>query len=230
MSDAADTHDVATSSAKRIDVTTIGEAWMQISAYIMEVGIDSSYDGLAIREVILPTLVVSQPRSDDEVVRRFADATRLAWMHDNFTRHDRVAALGDADSYATRLRDYARSGRDQVRWVIDRLRADPLTKSAAITTFQPLTDTSYIPCVSLLDFFLIDGALHLSCYAHSIDFGAKGYANLVELASLQEEVARELSVAVGTLTMIIKSAHVYESDFDVMQAVLASPRRRHHEG
>jgi thymidylate synthase len=42
-----------------------------------------------------------------------------------------------------------------------------------------LTDTSYIPCVSLLDFFLIDGALHLSCYAHSIDFGAKGYGNLV---------------------------------------------------
>jgi len=33
-------------------------------------------------------------------------------MHANFTDHSRVAALGDADSYATRLFDYEHSGRD----------------------------------------------------------------------------------------------------------------------
>ena len=99
-----------------------------------------------------------------------------------------------------------------------------MTRSATITTFQPLTDTTYIPCVSLLDFFLIDDALQLSCYAHSIDFGAKGYGNLVELARLQEEVAGELACTQGALTMIIKSAHVYESDFDYMNMVLATQR------
>ena len=103
-------------------------------------------------------------------------------MHANFTDHATVAALGDADSYATRLFDYEHSGRDQVAWVVDRLRRDPATRSAAITTFQPHTDTSYIPCVSLLDFWLPDGAVELVAYAHSIDFGAKGYGNLVELA------------------------------------------------
>jgi thymidylate synthase len=87
-----------------------------------------------------------------------------------------------------------------------------------------LTDTGYIPCVSLLDFFLIDGALHSSCYAHSIDFGAKGYGNLVELASLQEEIACDVQCAIGTLTMIIKSAHVYESDFAYMNGVLSTQR------
>ena len=50
-----------------------------------------------------------------------------------------MAALGDADSYATRLFDYGRTGRDQVAWVIDRLRRDPSSRSATITTFQPLT-------------------------------------------------------------------------------------------
>ena len=77
-------------------------------------------------------------------------------------------------------------------WVVDRLRRDPVTRSAAITTFQPHTDTSYIPCVSLLDFWLPDGAVELIAYAHSIDFGAKGYGNLVELAALQQHVARQL--------------------------------------
>jgi len=217
------TSDVVQFSNARIEVPTIGEAWIGISALIMASGAEGSYDARAIREVIMATLVVTHPQSDDTLVQRYADAQRLAWMHENFKEFDRVVALGDADSYATRLRDYDHSGRDQVQWVIDRLRSDPLTRSATITTFQPLTDTSYIPCISLLDFFLIDGAVHLSCYAHSIDFGAKGYGNLVELASLQEEIARDLACAIGTLTLIIKSAHVYESDFSYMRGVLSSP-------
>ena len=73
--------------------------------------------------------------------------------------------------------------------MIERLRADPETRSATITTFQPLADTSYIPCVSLLDFWIADAKLELIVYAHSLDFGKKAYGNLVELARLQHEVA-----------------------------------------
>ena len=40
---------------------------------------------------------------------------------------------------------------------------------------------------------LPDGAVELVAYAHSIDFGAKGYGNLVELASLQQHVAGQLA-------------------------------------
>ena len=131
-----------------------------------------------------------------------------------------VRELGDADSYATRLRNYAGTGLDQLRWEIDRLRNDPLSRSTTITTFQPLSDTSYIPCVSLLDFYLDNDALELVVYAHSIDFGSKGYANLLELAAIQHEVAHELDRTVGSLTMIVKSSHVYHSDADYMSSVL----------
>jgi len=145
-------------------------------------------------------------------------------MHANFTEHATVAALGDADSYATRLFDYEHSGRDQVAWVVGRLRRDPATRSAAITTFQPQTDTSYIPCVSLLDFWLPDGAVELVAYAHSIDFGAKGYGNLVELASLQQHVAGQLARPAGRLLMIVKSAHVYETERGYLRDVLEKYR------
>ena len=97
--------------------------------------------------------------------------------------------LGDAKSYAVRLFNYDGAGRDQIAWVVDRLRADPGSRSATITTLQPLSDTSYIPCVSMLDFWLPAGALELVVYAHSLDFGKKAYGNLVELARLQEHVA-----------------------------------------
>ena len=102
-------------------------------------------------------------------------------MHRNFWSTDVVAELGDAQSYATRLFDYGQTGRDQIAWVVERLRRDPESRSAAITTFQPLTDTSYIPCVSLLDFWLDGGELELVVYAHSLDFGKKAYGNLIEL-------------------------------------------------
>jgi thymidylate synthase len=201
---------------------TIGESWFAVAGRIVASGVSSLYDGLPIRELSLITLAVAQPDPDDEIIATHADPERLAWMHANFTDHARVASLGDADSYATRLFDYEHSGRDQVRWVIDRLRADPSSRSATITALQPHTDTTYIPCVSMLDFWLPDGALELVVYAHSIDFGAKGYGNLVELASLQRHVADGLDVPVGRLVMIIKSAHIYETELTYIKGMLAT--------
>lgn len=211
-------------SSLHIFARTIGEAWLAISARILETGINGSYDGVAMRELILATLTIDEPNSVDEIIGRYADPERLAWMHTNFTDYQRVSELGGADSYATRLRDYDTSGRNQLHWVIEKLRSDPTTRSATITTFQPLSDTTYIPCISLLDFFIIKDALELVVYAHSIDFGTKGYGNLVELAHLQAEVSEQLDVKVGTLTMIVKSAHVYVSEVTYMNNVVQSQK------
>jgi thymidylate synthase len=201
---------------------TIGAAWLAVARRILTDGVASRYDDLAVREISLVTLAVDRPDPADAIIARHAEPERLAWMHANFTDYTQVAALGGADSYARRLFDYEHSGRDQVAWVIDRLRQDPATRSATITTFQPHTDSSYIPCVSLLDFWLPDGAVELVTYAHSIDFGAKGYGNLVELAALQQHVARELGRPVGRLLMIVKSAHVYETERDYVLGVLTA--------
>jgi thymidylate synthase len=206
----------------RIEVMTLGEAWMAIAAAILKDGVVGDWDGLPIMEVFRATLDVYSPRLDDRIIAQHGDPERLAWMHANFTDHSRVAELGDSDSYATRLYDYAHTGRDQIRWVIDRLAANPSARDATITTFQPLTDTSYIPCVSLLDFWLVKGQLQLAVYAHSIDFGTKGYANLVELAALQARVAGDLGVGVGTLTMTVKSAHIYQTELGLMRRVISA--------
>ncbi|HEV2966531.1 MAG TPA: thymidylate synthase [Candidatus Dormibacteraeota bacterium] len=210
--------------AQRIEVMTLGEAWLAIAAAILAGGVAGSWEGQPIIEVFRATLEVRSPKVDDPIIARHGDPERLDWMHANFTDHSRVAELGDSDSYATRLYDYARAGRDQVRWVIDRLAANPSARDVTITTFQPLTDTSYVPCVSLLDFWLIQDELQLAVYAHSIDFGTKGYANLVELAALQTRVANELSVGVGTLTMTVKSAHIYETELDLMRRIVEATR------
>jgi thymidylate synthase len=200
---------------------TIGEAWLGIARGILTDGVPSRYDGLPILEVPRVAITVEHPRNVDGIVDEFGDPDRLAWMHANFTDHSLVPELGDARSYASRLFDYAGVGRDQVEWVIQRLRSDPSSRSATITTFEPLIDSTYIPCVSLLDFWIRDGAVEQVVYAHSIDFGAKGYGNLVELAWLQEHVASALDLPVGRLDFLIKSAHVYDTELSYMKTVLA---------
>ncbi|MBA3844038.1 MAG: hypothetical protein H0X39_15735 [Actinobacteria bacterium] len=200
-----------------VEERTLGVGWLEVSRRILEHGADETYDGLTTKELALLTLTVAEPDPTDELIASLADPDWLAWMRRNFTEPDDVAELGDARSYARRLRDY--EGRDQVAWAIERLRADPQTRSATITTFQPLTDTSYIPCVSLLDFWRRDGAIELVVYAHSLDFGKKAYGNLVELARLQHEVAEALTAPVGSLVIHAKSAHLYEPEFETMRTL-----------
>jgi thymidylate synthase len=199
-----------------VEAPTLGEGWLRTSRTILERGELSAYDEQATREVALLTLVVARPESADPVIAELGDESWLEWMHRNFWSTDTVTELGDAQSYATRLFDYAGTGRDQIAWVVDRLRRDPESRSAAITTFQPLSDTSYIPCVSLLDFWVDGGELELVVYAHSLDFGKKAYGNLVELAHLAEHVAGELSLPVGPLVVHAKSAHIYEPEWATM--------------
>jgi thymidylate synthase len=200
---------------------SLGEGWLAVSRRILEDGAEAVYDGQTTREVALLTLVVEETDPDDPIVAELGDSEWLRWMHDNFFVQGDVPELGGAASYAVRLFNYAGSGRDQLRWVAERLRADMESRSATITTFQPLTDTSYIPCVSMLDFWLRDRAVELVVYAHSLDFGKKAYGNLVELAALQGWVANELDVPTGRLVVHAKSAHVYEPEWELMERLVS---------
>jgi thymidylate synthase len=198
-----------------VESRTIGEAWLDVSRAILAEGAAATWGPLPTFELQRLTLVVDQPDPADPLIGELGDPEWLAWMEANFNDSADVAEFGGAKSYAVRLFDY--EGRDQIAWVVERLRADPSARDAAVTTFMPLTDRSYVPCVSLLDFWLPDGAVELLVYAHSLDFGTKAYGNLVELARLQHRVAGEVSAPIGRLVVHVKSAHVYESERALME-------------
>ncbi len=204
-----------------IETQTLGEAWFAVSRLILGEGQAARYAGAPIREAANLSLSIAAPDPNDPIIRRHGDPACLEWMHANFFIQKPLAELGNAPSYATRLFNYAGQGRDQLQWVVDRLSADPETRDAAITTFIPLTDTSYIPCISLLDFWIPQGALELVVYAHSLDFGKKAYGNLVELASLQKIVAGRLGRSMGQLVLHVKTAHIYEPEYEFMRSLLA---------
>jgi hypothetical protein len=138
---------LASDGPQTVRADTIGAAWLAVAGRILAEGVESRYDGLPVREISLVTLVVEHPAAADEIIARHAEPERLAWMHANFTEHAAVAALGDADSYATRLFDYEHSGRDQVAWVVDRLRR---TRPPGPTSAPRATGTwsSWLRCSS----------------------------------------------------------------------------------
>ena len=208
-----------------VEAQTLGEAWLEVAGRIVERGDEASWGGETTREVTHLTVAVAEPDPEDAIIAELGDPDWLAWMHANFFDFAAVRELGNADSYATRLFDYEHSGKDQLAWVVQRLRDDPECRDATITTFQPHTDTSYIPCVSMLDFWLREGAVELVVYAHGLDFGKKAYGNLVELAALQARVANELQASSGRVVLHVKTAHVYEPELELMRS-LATPATR----
>ncbi|MDD5543216.1 MAG: thymidylate synthase [Acidobacteriia bacterium] len=171
------------------------------------------------REIAHLTLVIAYPNPVDPIISRHGDPAWLNWIHKNFFVQNRVKDLGNAASYAVRLFNYGYRGRDQIQGIVKRLRRDRETRSATVTTFMPLTDTSYIPCISLLDFWIPGKKLELVVYAHSLDFGKKAYGNLVELAQLQSLVAKRLKVSVGRMTLYVKSAHIYKPEWKLMRQI-----------
>lgn len=213
-----------------VETQTLGEAWLEVARRIVSRGDEASWGGAPTRELAYLTVRVEQPDPEDAIIASLGDPDWLAWMHANFFDFAAVRELGNADSYATRIFDYEHSGRNQLAWVVQRLRDDPECRDATITTFQPHTDATYIPCVSLLDFWLREGPdgdkhLELVVYAHGLDFGKKAYGNLVELAALQARVGSELNVSSGPLVVHVKTAHVYEPELELMRS-LATPATR----
>lgn len=189
------------------------DAWKQAIERIKADGTRSFDDDQPILEVMDVFLIITDPQPDPALVD--VNPEMAAWMHANFTEKMPIEELGNTKSYATRLYDY--HGKDQVAAIIKKLKGKPETKSATITMIMP-DDTSYVPCVSLLDFKIRDGILTLTATCRSLDFGKKALFNLLELARIAERVQSGCDVPGIELHVHSISAHIYEQDMESLEA------------
>jgi thymidylate synthase len=201
-----------------IKTKTIGEAWTGACKYIFEKGRPMKDDDQDIRELLHFVLTIEKPEQKDELVEKYGNKEMIRWMMSNFFDQKKVPELKNADSYGVRLFNY--HGKDQVQWVIDKLKKKPEAKSVTIPMLMPNDDSGYIPCVSMLDFKIRDNKLMLVAMCRSIDFGKKVYANMLALNKIQEKVANEIGTKVGPLIMYVVSAHIYDEDYKKVEEIL----------
>lgn len=211
-------------------VKTIGEAWIEILSNIEENGIERQYtdntnDYFGVKEVFGINIEIEEPKLPDPVIDKYKDQKEYDWMVANFTVQEEVKELFNANSYAVRLYNYMNS-KNQIDWVIRRLKENPLQRSATLTTFEPLTDELYIPCVSLLDFqkrvdeTSNEDVLDFYVYARSLDFGTKAYVNMVMLTQLLWTVAEKTGMKPGKLDLTVKSCHYRLDSVDKVKRIL----------
>ncbi len=136
---------------------------------------------------------------------------------------------------------YGPRWRDQLGGALSRLRGDPTTRQAVITTWRPeyneetgakdgdggdpvrlYMETRDVPCTVATQYRLRGGVLDASVFMRSSDAWLGLPYDVFNFASLQRAVAAELGAEGGSLSVHIGSTHLYERDLPRVREVLAA--------
>ena len=213
---------------------TASEALPFIASRVLDIGQENGSRNGRVKELLNPQIVITEPRRREILtlgrkVNVFAQIAETCWV---------LAGRNDVEwlsAYLPRATDYSDDGKvwrggygprirgghfgfDQLEYVVDILREDPLSRRAVIAIYDPQTDSAPgkdIPCNDFLQFQSRLGQLHLTVTVRSNDlmWGWSGI-NAFEWSVLQEIVASLLGIQVGTLTFNIGSLHLYEPHWD----------------
>lgn len=201
---------------KVISAKSVGEAWLKVIRLVYESGGQVRDGSELLNEVLNAVVEVENAQTIDDIIERFSDRDMITWMKSNFFVQEEISEFGF--SYAQRLSNYR--GIDQIKGVIDRLRRNPEAKSATVSLLMPGADNKHVPCITTLDFKQRAGKLHLIAFVRSQDIARKLHADILALGEMQRKVASNLSVAPGSLTLHVASAHIYHKDFPFVERIL----------
>lgn len=205
-----------------IRTDSIASGWEQLcKKIILEGQIVSDERGTRTKELLNVMVEITNPSSDKESVYSFWKGEHLRQYEKQF-----LSPSNEGDfvyTYGNRLRDYF-GGLDQVMECVRVLRMCRESRRAVCVTWDPLVDlvSDEVPCLVLVDFLVRDGFLFTNACWRSHDVFGAWYANLFGLRALSLLVADSVmeGMRLGGITVRSVSAHVYESDWGVVEGML----------
>ncbi|MBP6858947.1 MAG: thymidylate synthase [Candidatus Pacebacteria bacterium] len=189
----------------------------------MHFSTDIEKDGfplLTLRKIPIKAPVAEQAwfilgsRRPDDFLR---DYTKI-W--DAFTNPGDVVTV----AYGYRWRKHF--GRDQLKQLIDLLRAEPGSRHAVVVTWDPAQDglslqkKKNVPCPYTFTVNIIGGRLHLHNIVRSNDVILGVPFDVFGFALLQCILAQELGVKPGIYSHSISNAHIYDTHFEAAQTLM----------
>ena len=128
-------------------------------------------------------------------------------------------------AYGPRIFNFGGAGFDQWNSVVRTLRADHDTKRAFIQIFSPeellAADNIDVACTIGLQFLNREGALHAVGFMRANDAYRGTASDVFSFTFLQELLARQLGLELGSYTHVVGSYHLYQSDDARADQVLA---------
>lgn len=109
---------------------------------------------------------------------------------------------------------------EQIPFIIEELKRNPYSRRAVIDIRDWRYDskTENPACLQHIQFFIRDGALDMSVLFRSNDAVKATFMNAFALICLQEKIAKELGVEVGSYTHRANSFHAYQSDWELLNS------------
>jgi thymidylate synthase len=197
----------------RVEDEKIASAWLKVLDRIIKFGKEkmSSYDEPQ-RELLNIVTVISKDCSKDPFLpdyMYFNEQDLLDYYPQLMT--DRVFD-GIEYTYGSRLRNH--DGIDQIKEIIEGLKKEKFSRRAIAFTWDVKKDcnNSKCPCLDLVQVIVQEDKVYLTAYFRSNDMYRAWPQNAYGLLAIQEEIASELGLSLGKLTIISCSAHIYERD------------------
>ena len=116
---------------------------------------------------------------------------------------------------------YGLRTQDQYGPIIERLKADPDTRQAVVTIWNPeldlLPQKRDYPCTILHQFRIRDNKLNMSVYMRSNDVWLGAAYDFFQFTRVQIAIASVLGIAPGTYNHHVGSLHIYEQHYDAAE-------------
>jgi thymidylate synthase len=128
-------------------------------------------------------------------------------------------------AYGPRIFNFGGAGVNQWESVIKTLRADPDSKRAFIQIFAPeellTTDNIDVACTVGLQYVIRQGRLHALSFMRANDAYRGTASDVFSFTFLQELLAHQLDLELGSYTHVVGSYHLYQADDALADRVLA---------
>lgn len=213
------------SSVFRLQHPTVESAWPWVLKHITRFGAIKETE-YGMREKELLNLVVVITAEDPDNIK-FADYFNFSQQDfENYAPQVLTAQPLDETgglsyTYGMRLRDF--QGVDQIKeGIIERLKKSIYSRRAIALTWQIEKDikSAQPPCLVSVQALAQENKLYLTAYFRSNDMFAAWPQNALALRKMQDAIAKEVGITMGSLTTISCSAHIYEQDFEAAESII----------
>jgi thymidylate synthase len=218
-------------SGFRVEATTVAATWLELLRLVMRFGeIKPTEYSQAQRELFNTVAVVTEEDPDDIKFEPWLPFSREQLENYYPQILSPVKPEGVSYTYGERLRHWG-SGYDQIAQLKARLHEAIYTRRAVAVTWDVARDSSSDnpPCLVELTVGVQSEQLFLSVVFRSHDIFNAWPQNTYALRRLQKELAVEVGLSLGALTIISHSAHIYEGRWKLAQDLMTSFQSKHIE-
>ncbi|EAU64710.1 thymidylate synthase [Stigmatella aurantiaca] len=155
-----------------------------------------------------------------------ADLEQISYYAPSIRKYSMDGRTLTGTAYGAKLFRFGGAAINQWNRAVDLLKEDPNTKRAVLQIFDAhellIQDNIDVSCTLGLQFFVREGRLYAAAYMRANDAFRGVVSDIFSFTFLQEMMARQLGLKVGSYFHYVGSFHIYEPDIAAVERLLSA--------